>query len=257
MSYTPEDKYQLECQKLEQDIRSMRRSFVRQPGTWLALLPLIISVTFNLQQCKTRDEERLLADIKLARTEDDIRKASARQDSVRAELAALESKRAAIIAELQGFDDSAKAAAGRLTALTTSSASLPEPAKQEILKAQQSFRRISVASQQAVVNIARSTSGFTVTANPDETQAAQKEREGFLALMSGDYNAAAAAFTQSENAKNGYHNSYELASLLRKNAVKMATDETAKKEVLQNIARNYAAYAPAEVRQWLKTQLNE
>jgi hypothetical protein len=256
MSYTPEDKYQLECQKLEQDIHNMRRSFIRQPGTWLALLPLLISVGFNLQQCNSREQEKILADIKLARTEEDIRKDAAIRDSVREDVIALETKRSAILAELKGFDDSAKAAAARLYTLTSTSTDIPEPTRREIVKAQESFHFLANASQQAAVNIQRgSNAGFAITATPDEMQAAQKEKEGFIMLMKGDYNGAATAFTQSENAKNGYHNSYELARLLRKNAAAMSKDEQVRQEILQAIAKGYATYAPAEVKDWLRGQL--
>jgi hypothetical protein len=96
---------------------------------------------------------------------------------------------------------------------------------------------------------------FVVNANADGTKAAQYEQRGFELLMNGNYSEAATAFTQSENAKNGFHASYELANLLRRKAPAMSTSESERREVLREVATRFGAYAPAEAKQWLDQQV--
>lgn len=90
--------------------------------------------------------------------------------------------------------------------------------------------------------------------SPDLKTAAEEEQAGYKLLMNGDYDKAAAAFTRSENAKNQYHASYELARLLRTNATAMSKDARVRAEVLKEIEEKYSGYASAEVRAWLKAE---
>jgi hypothetical protein len=96
---------------------------------------------------------------------------------------------------------------------------------------------------------------FVVNSSPDEIKASEMEREGFLALMNGNYEMAARAFTQSENAKNRFRASFELSNLMRKNATAMHADPAVRQGVLREIKMNYAAFAPPEVKTWLDAQV--
>jgi len=74
-------------------------------------------------------------------------------------------------------------------------------------------------------------------------QAADYERQGYEALQQKNFEAAKAAFKQSEDAYNGYHNSYEIYRLLNKNKDTLLTAEGQHK-VLQTIQTRYNWKAP-------------
>ncbi len=80
----------------------------------------------------------------------------------------------------------------------------------------------------------------------DGKTARRHEREGFQALISGDYVKAIKAFESAENAYNGFHNVYELARLLRKNKSQMSDPEK-RKEVFQIIVKKYSWKAPRDL----------
>lgn len=80
----------------------------------------------------------------------------------------------------------------------------------------------------------------------DKATALAKEREGFQALISGDYGSAIAAFQAAENSYNSFHNVYELTRLLRKNRAQMS-DPMKRKEVFQTIVKQYSFGAPTDL----------
>lgn len=100
----------------------------------------------------------------------------------------------------------------------------------------------------------------SVTPNPvssDKLKIAQaKEREGFQALISGNYDVAIAAFQESENIYPSYHNVYELARILRKNKAQM-NDPVKKKEVFQTISNQYSYGAPPDSWAQVKSIANQ
>lgn len=77
-------------------------------------------------------------------------------------------------------------------------------------------------------------------------KAADFERQGYEALQQKDFTAAKAAFKQSEDAYNGYHNSYEIYNLLNKNNDTLKTSEGQQK-VLQTIQTRYNIKAPVKL----------
>ncbi|MEO6589792.1 MAG: DUF308 domain-containing protein [Pyrinomonadaceae bacterium] len=89
---------------------------------------------------------------------------------------------------------------------------------------------------------------------PTDTQrqfAKVKEREGFENLIAGDYESSINAFQTSEDAWNGYHNTYDIARLLRKNKTQM--DEPGKKkEVFGIIVSQYSYGAPTDLLEQIK-----
>lgn len=208
-TYTPEDKYQLECRKLDKEYELQTRSFWRQPGTIFTIVPLVISLAVNLQQCKSRNDEKTLADIKLEETKLDIRDAKSIKDSVTRDLAQLVQSRDQVISDLQktradlnNLRDSASNASDRVAILTRDSSSLAPQTIVALRAARVSFDRISVLSDNAAKKI------------QNKDLAAQREADGYHFIMSGKYSEAAAAFAQSEGAYNGYHSVYDLSRLL-------------------------------------------
>jgi ATP-dependent 26S proteasome regulatory subunit len=90
----------------------------------------------------------------------------------------------------------------------------------------------------------------------DKKIALDKEREGFQALIAGNYDRSIAAFQASENAYNSYHNVYDLARLLRKNKSQM--DNPAKrKEVFQTIVKKHSYGAPSDLWQQVVSIANQ
>jgi hypothetical protein len=79
-------------------------------------------------------------------------------------------------------------------------------------------------------------------------QAADYERQGYEALQQKNFDAAKAAFRQSEEAYNGYHNSYEIYNLLNKNADSLKTD-AGQHKVLQTIQAKYNWKAPVKLKE--------
>lgn len=105
------------------------------------------------------------------------------------------------------------------------------------------------------------TTAATFTANnnssytPTDMQkqfAKVKEREGFENLIAGDYDASINAFQSSENAWNGFHNTYDIARLLRKNKTHM-NEPDIKKEVFGIIVSQYSYGAPTDLLEQIKT----
>ncbi len=86
--------------------------------------------------------------------------------------------------------------------------------------------------------------------------AKDKEKEGFQNLISGDYENAIAAFQESENVYNGYHNVYDIKQLLRQNKSKM-NDPAKKKEIFQKIVKDYSYGAPPDLLEQVKIIANQ
>jgi hypothetical protein len=75
--------------------------------------------------------------------------------------------------------------------------------------------------------------------------AKSKEQEGYKELFEGNFEAAQQAFEAAEDTVKGYHNAYELAGLLRKR-IDDLKDPNKRKEVFQNIIKQYYGYATPE-----------
>jgi hypothetical protein len=80
----------------------------------------------------------------------------------------------------------------------------------------------------------------------DLVLATKLERDGFEALIQGNYDKAVVAFQASENAYNSFHNVYELARLLRRKKATM-NDPIQRKEVFQTIVKTYSYGAPVDL----------
>jgi hypothetical protein len=96
----------------------------------------------------------------------------------------------------------------------------------------------------------------TIQAYTSKSQeAAQKEREGFEKLITGDYDSAAASFEAAEQAYHSYHSAYEIAHLLRLRSADL-NDPARRKAVLQEIVSRHAYGAPPDLLQRLRELAN-
>lgn len=86
--------------------------------------------------------------------------------------------------------------------------------------------------------------------------AEEKQREGFQSLIDGNYDNAAKAFQEAEDAKNGYNAVYELARLIRANKNQMGNDAK-RKEIFKVIADKLSIGAPQDLLAKIKTIANQ
>jgi cell division protein FtsL len=124
-------------------------------------------------------------------------------------------------------------------ALKTVSKEVPQPVLEQTIKSNPEIKQAYEDAQVAAPYM-------RPTNTKDDATAAAKEREGFQALIDGQYDRAIAAFQSAENAYNGYHMVYDLAILLRRNKAKM-NDPAGKKAVFQTIVKSYSYKAPADL----------
>lgn len=109
----------------------------------------------------------------------------------------------------------------------------------------------SAASVQELNDAAAASLAAISTDKPSRTGAnwqvaREKEREGFMALIDGKFDAAGKAFQASEDAVNGYHYAYELARLVRKRRADL-DDPAKRKDVFREIVTRYTLGAPREL----------
>jgi len=82
-------------------------------------------------------------------------------------------------------------------------------------------------------------------------QAVSLERQGFDALIQGDFEQAIAAFKSAEETYPQFHSVYEIANLLQQNKDELK-DANKRKSILREIAENYSWQAPPEAIKRLK-----
>ena len=83
-------------------------------------------------------------------------------------------------------------------------------------------------------------------------KASEKEREGYLKLIEGDYESAITAFQDAENAFNSYHQAYEIVRFLKSRKQDL-NDPMRRTAVFQEIVKTYSAYAPKDLLNKLKS----
>lgn len=243
--YSAQEKLDLECLKLSAEIRTLNQSYFRNPGNWLTIVTLTITAVAAVWNFNVVENRSVLADIKLRSVKDTIKKYEAMRDTIIIAKGNAED-------QLKELTDKVTLQAYIYDSLLTSG-KLTEHERNTYTIQRDTFRSIAVSANKNAANLNPANAVFIVTFQPNADEASQKEQEGFKLLMNENYNDAAKAFTASENAKNGYHASYELAKLLRANA-KAMNDAQVKREVLDKIYSKYSNFAPPEVNEWLKAQ---
>lgn len=245
MAFTPEDKLRFEIEKLQLDIQEKKRSFFNQPSFWIPVLTIAISFSANVLQWSNSKNEKTLVDIQIAQAKLDKQKADdqlkALQQQIDAAQAAYEStnqkiaeaeKRLQEATEKLGASQSpqvaaAAAEAGRVLA----------DARQINQRGLEGLRSVDIAGPQRI--------------GKNAALATAKEREGFEKLIAGDYDGAAQAFQDAENAFSGFHAAFEISKLLKARRSDL-NDPAKRKEVFQIIATKLSYGAPPEIISKLK-----
>jgi len=245
MAFTPEDKLRFEIEKLQLDIQEKKRSFFNQPSFWIPILTVAISLSANVFQWSNSKNEKTLVDIQIAQAKLDKQKADDQlkmlQQQIDAAQAAYEStnqkiaeaeKRLQEATERLGQSQSPQVAA----AAAEAGRALAD-ARQINNRAQAGLRTLSIANSQP--------------GGKNSALAEAKEREGFEKLIAGDYDGAAQAFQDADNAYPTFHSASEISRLIKARRNDL-NDPAKRKEVFQTIARQYSFGAPPELINKLK-----
>jgi len=260
MQHTIEDKLSLECQKLDEEVKKLKvevkniqRPFFRQPSTIWGAVPLLISVALNLQQCsKTKNAEEM-SKIELASAKLNTLITKVELDSLDKSKKELEANIVLAKIQVQSVVDSVNKRSETINQFIASTPS--SPAKTEaIADLQQTISNINKVGKYAVANIEMKSSSFKVSAVKDVPLAKSKWIQGFTALVNNEIEKAISAFTEAENACNGYHHAYELARYLRSKA-NIASDLEGRKVILRKVVSDYSGFAPKESIDALKKEL--
>jgi|GEM_PF-6540066 len=250
MAFTEQDKLDLECKKLDEELRTLKRPFLTQPGTWFTIIPLLLSVALNLQQCSDSKTVQAKADLQLERTQLDNEKAAKTRDSLGVAKKEIDSQITKATLELHSVEDSAS---GLKVLLADLRAKLPDTAvaaRKTIDNLQNRVVSLANTSKYAAANINDGGPSFKVSGAKNPALAQQKEQEGFAALSHDSMAKAVTSFTEAENAYNGYHNSYELAQALKQQG--KTNDPATRKQMIKTILEKYNGYMPPKVQQALQ-----
>jgi hypothetical protein len=248
-TYTDADRLDAEVRKLIAEERNLSRPFLRQPASWIALGTLALSLVVNWVQhsdAEAKDHEAKASE-KLALIE--AKEHKLERDRLAEEELQLQSR---IASKQRALDEQSeqslvldaklKAIQGELTQAVTTRESLSRTLTSLRTAVAQTVQSNEQTSQ--VLSKPLKDSG-------DRNVASAFDAKGYQLLSSGDLRGAEAAFAAAENAFNGYHFSYEIARLLRRN--KDTLDEpTTKREVYQAVSSKYSAYASPEQQKTLK-----
>lgn len=261
MEYSTEEKLRLECLKLDEEVKKLReevkniqRPFIRQPSTIWGAIPLLISVAFNFQQCSKTQNAEGLAKIELARATFNAQIAKHENDSLEKRKKELETNIALAKAQLQNAVDSFGKVSAQISLLAAATPSTPQT-KEAIANIQQTVSNINQAGKYALANIDMKSSSYKQSAVKNEPLARQRWKDGFAALVNNNIEDAVTAFTESENAYNGYHHAYELSRYLRSKE-NNATDPATRKDIIRKVLSDYSGFAPKESIEALKKELN-
>jgi hypothetical protein len=230
-TYSDQDKLRLECEKLQEEIKVLKRPFILQPTSWITIITLVISLFVNIGQYSKNELLQLQAQIELDSTNIKIGEGKILIDSLNRRSDSLNKTiSATLIPALQKIHDSSQGKVNK--------------------------DLISYESKYALEAVKGSNISFKKSENKNVLLATQKEKEGFDDIVKGDYSGAITAFTESENSYNGYDNAYEIALLLKSNEAKM-NDPVSRKEVFKTILKSYSTYAPPYVKMYLIKEIKD
>lgn len=238
MAFTPEDKLRFEIEKLQLDIQEKKRSFFNQPSFWIPLLTIAISLSGNIFQWSNSKNEKTLVDIQIAQAKLDKQKAD---DQLKALQQQIDAAQAAYESTNQKIAEAEKRLQEATEKLGASQSPQVAAAAAEAGRALADARQIN---QRGLEGLQAVDINSSPRAGRNASLAAAKEKEGFQKLIDGDYDRAASAFQESENAYHGYHQVFELAELIRSRKNDLA-DPTRRKEVFRLIVKEYSYGAPA------------
>ncbi|MEO6725878.1 MAG: hypothetical protein ABIU20_04335 [Blastocatellia bacterium] len=240
MAFTPEDKLRFEIEKLQLDIQEKKRAFFNQPSFWIPVLTVAISLSGNLFQWSNSKNEKTLVDIQIAQAKLDKQKAD---DQLKALQQQIDAAQAAFESTNQRIADAEK----RLQEATEKLGASQSP---QVAAAAAEAGRVLADARQINQRGLEGLRSVDITgpqrAGKNTSLATTKEREGFEKLIAGDYDGAAQAFQDAENALSGFHSAYELSRLIRSRRSDL-NDPAKRKEVFQIIVNKLSFGAPPEV----------
>jgi hypothetical protein len=120
-------------------------------------------------------------------------------------------------------------------------------------EAERLFQGFSIADDKSIQKAGSTGIALITRAKNNLDEAAEKERDGFQALIDGNYSKAASAFEASEKAYPTYHWVYELGRLLKSHQSAW-NDPSAMKPILQQIVSKYAYGAPPDIFEQLRAK---
>jgi len=228
--FTSEDKLQYEVEKLREEIRNFKKPYFTTPTFWFAFVTVIISIGSFVFQSKISELKNLELEQKNKILRDESEKLFAKNTLLKNENNSLEKQN-----KNQG---------------------------KIIIKTDRDLEKIaehSEISQKTEINAVRkqikdARLNFTKTLSADIGTAKKKEREGFQFLAEGKLDKASVSFTESENAKNGYNASYDIAKFLINRKKEIENSENAKKEALKQILQEFSGYIPNDLKREIEYQ---
>lgn len=237
--FTPDDKLQREVEKLTEEVRVLKKPYL-QPTFWIGIIALGVSIAGNVGQALTYEHRKIIAEADVAQ---------AKLDKID-----IDQKRAAALADLESRQKELAEIKGLIA--TAKSTSTSSQVQQTLEQAEQKVNTIEQQTQVTSQSLTRPDPKITFTGRSRADEARDKEREGFEALISGDYDRSIAAFEAAEQAYNGYNNVYEIASLLRQSKDRMSIPDI-KKGVFREISTRLAWGAPPDLIAKVKAIANQ
>lgn len=232
--FTTEDKLQFEVEKLREEIRNFKKPFWHNPIGLIALTTVFISIGtifFNVYNGILENKLAKIENSELRNLRSKLKKESDSLHEAKTILVRETSKQNMIKTVLKKEIDSI------ILVLKKIEKSKSETEKTLLTEDLTNKLKRSAFKQNSSVNI---------------ENAIKKEKEGYRHLINGKFDLALLSFTESENAYNGYKNSYELAKLIMND--KGATDGNTvdQKKVIQEIVTKYIAFIPEEYKKEIR-----
>jgi hypothetical protein len=247
--FTEKDKLQAEVRKLRAEIKLLARPYLQQPTSWIALGTLALSLVANYMQ-----HSESQSDSKLAQAS--AKEANAQRTTYQYDVDRLADKelqlQAAVKAKQIVLDEQGVQFADYTQKLHDLQEQISRvgATKESLAKIVDDLKRSTQQFERSSTETAQSLS-TPISKTHDIGSARKLEEKGFALLIAGDFEGAQTAFAGSENANNGYHQSYEIARLLRQNRMRLVDPEV-RKSVLQTISTRYSLYASDEQLKLLK-----
>jgi hypothetical protein len=245
MPFTQEDKLRYEIEKLELEIKEKRRSYFNQPAFWIPILTIAISLSGNVFQWSNSKNEKTLVDIQIAQAKLDKQKAD---DQLKALQQQIDAAQAAYESTNQKIAEAEKRLQEATEKLGASQSPQVAAAAAEAGRALADARQIN---QRGLEGLRAVEINSSPRAGRNAPLATAKEREGFEKLIAGDYDGAAQAFRDAEDAYTSFHSAYELSRLIRSRRADL-NDPVKRNGVFQTIVNKYSAGAPADLINKLK-----
>lgn len=238
MAYTSEDKLQLEVEKLQEDIKSLKKPFWQNPVSLIAVTTVIVSIGTIFFNIKNGILENKSAKIENSELKIEKRKLQKEKDS-------LNNVKNLLVRETSIQNIKKNVLKKEIDSIYLVLNSIKTASSDE--------EKISLTNK-LTNKLNRST--FRKNSNAKIEVAIQKEKDGFNQLINRNFSDALISFTESENAYNGYKISYDIAKILMNNKEAIEGSKEVQTKVLKEITSKYNAYIPKEYKEQINTMAN-